>query len=93
MQIFRCYPRRSHILFATLFVALLALPLAAKTAKSNFQPNFGANVYIFTPSMTVAEIQATVNSISATQTSNQFGTQRYALLFEARRPSRIQILR
>ena len=45
-------------------------------------PNFGANVDIFTPSMPLSQIQATVDSIAAQQVSNQFGTQRYALLFE-----------
>ncbi len=46
------------------------------------QPNFGPNVYVFSPSMPLSQIQATVNAISAQQVSNQFGTQRYALLFE-----------
>lgn len=46
------------------------------------QPNFGSNVYIFNPTMPLSQIQATVNSVSSQQISNQFGTQRYALLFE-----------
>jgi hypothetical protein len=46
------------------------------------QPDFGPNVYIFSPSMPQSQIQATVNSIASQQVSNQFGTQRYALLFE-----------
>src|SRR5580698_6761668 len=46
------------------------------------QPNFGPNVYVFTPSMPQSQIQATVNSIASQQIPNQFGTQRYALLFE-----------
>src|SRR5205085_3620477 len=45
-------------------------------------PNFGPNVYIFNPSMPLSQIQSTVNSIANQQVSNQFGTQRYALLFE-----------
>src|SRR5579885_2007435 len=45
-------------------------------------PNFGPNVYIFTPSMSLSQIQSTVNSIANQQVPNQFGTQRYALLFE-----------
>ena len=39
-------------------------------------------MYVFTPSMPQSQIQATVNSIASQQISNQFGTQRYALLFE-----------
>src|SRR5580692_1838584 len=46
------------------------------------QPNFGPNVYVFTPSMPQSQIQATVDSIASQQVGNQFGTQRYALLFE-----------
>jgi hypothetical protein len=45
-------------------------------------PNLGPNVYIFTPSMPQSQIQATVDAIAAQQVPNQFGTQRYALLFE-----------
>jgi hypothetical protein len=46
------------------------------------EPDFGPNVYVFTPSMPQSQIQATVNAIASQQISNQFGTQRYALLFE-----------
>ena len=46
------------------------------------QPNFGSNVYVFDPSMPISQIQATVDAIAAQQVSNQFGTQRYALLFK-----------
>ena len=45
-------------------------------------PNLGPNVYVFTPSMSTATIQADINSVYATQQSNQFGTQRYELMFE-----------
>ncbi|MBB5337819.1 adenylyl cyclase [Tunturiibacter gelidoferens] len=44
--------------------------------------DFGPNVYIFDPSMSTSQIQATVDSIANQQVSNQFGTQRYALLFK-----------
>jgi hypothetical protein len=46
------------------------------------QPNFGQNVYIFNASMPQSQIQATVDAVANQQVSNQFGTQRYALLFE-----------
>ncbi|HLI70116.1 MAG TPA: glycosyl hydrolase family 28-related protein [Ktedonobacteraceae bacterium] len=46
------------------------------------QSIFGPNVYIFNPTMPQSEIQATVNAVANQQVSNQFGTQRYALLFE-----------
>ena len=50
-------------------------------AQSN-TPNFGPNVDIFDPSMSSATIQATLDSVFSTQKLNQFGTQRYALLFK-----------
>src|SRR6202521_1542169 len=45
-------------------------------------PNFGPSVYVFTPSTPQSQTQATVDAIANQQVSNQFGTQRYALLFE-----------
>src|SRR5208283_4704872 len=44
--------------------------------------NFGPNVIIFDPSMSTSQIQATVDAIATQQIPNQFGSQRYALLFE-----------
>jgi hypothetical protein len=58
------------------------LVLSGALPASKSQVNLGPNVYLFTPSMPLSEIQATVNSIATQQVSNQFGTQRYALLFE-----------
>jgi hypothetical protein len=43
--------------------------------------SFGPNVYVFTPGMSQSSIQSTLNTISNEQVSNQFGTQRFALLF------------
>ncbi|BCL78668.1 hypothetical protein ccbrp13_11330 [Ktedonobacteria bacterium brp13] len=57
-------------------------PVLAAPSASPGQPNFGPGVYIFNPSMPQSEIQATVNAVANQQVSNQFGTQRYALLFE-----------
>ena len=51
------------------------------TGQSN-QPNFGPNVYVFDPSMSAASIQTTLTNVFNTQKLNQFGTQRYALLFK-----------
>src|SRR3954451_10922612 len=44
-------------------------------------PDLGPNVKIFDPSMSTSQIQAAVDAIAAEQVPNQFGTQRYALLF------------
>ncbi|HST17550.1 MAG TPA: coagulation factor 5/8 type domain-containing protein [Gaiellaceae bacterium] len=45
-------------------------------------PSFGPNVVVLDPSMPQASIQAQLDAISTQQVSNQFGTQRYAVLFE-----------
>src|SRR5947209_2517734 len=55
--------------------------LAAPSASSS-QPNFGPNVYIFNPKTPQSQIQATVDAVASQQVSNEFGTQRYAFLFE-----------
>jgi len=44
--------------------------------------SLGPNVYVFNPSMSVSSILSTLNSISNAQASNQFGTQRYSILFD-----------
>jgi len=59
----------------------VAASVAAASALFS-QPDFGPNVMIFDPSMPTSQIQAAVDAIAGQQVSNQFGTQRYALLFE-----------
>ena len=59
---------------------------AVSTSASGTSPpatggSFGSNVYVFTPSMSQSSIQSTLNTISSEQVSNQFGAQRFALLF------------
>jgi len=44
--------------------------------------DFGPNVLVFDPSMPTSQIQAAVDAVASRQLSNQFGTQRYALLFK-----------
>ncbi len=50
-------------------------------AQSN-TPNFGPNVFVFDPSMSTSSIQTTLDNVFNTQKLNQFGTQRFALLFK-----------
>jgi hypothetical protein len=70
---------------AALAAALMTTALASgATARSNAalaQPDFGPNVKIFDPSMSTGAIKASVDAIAAQQVPNQFGAQRYALLF------------
>ena len=57
-------------------------PAHANQSAHPSQPSFGPNVYVFNPSMALSDIQATVDAIATQQVPNQFGTQRYALLFQ-----------
>ncbi|MGW8330428.1 RICIN domain-containing protein [Streptomyces sp. NPDC055897] len=45
-------------------------------------PDFGPNVSVFDPSMSASAIQGRLNQVFAQQEKNQFGAQRYALLFK-----------
>jgi hypothetical protein len=45
-------------------------------------PDFGPNVFIYDPSTPVATIQAKLDALYAAQKDNQFGNERYAVLFK-----------
>ena len=45
-------------------------------------PNFGPNTYVFDPSTPTSTIQSRLNTIFTQQETNQFGPQRYAVLFK-----------
>ncbi len=55
---------------------------APTTTTSATNPDFGTNVKIFDPSMSTASIQAQTDAIFAQQDFNEFGTERYTLLFK-----------
>jgi hypothetical protein len=59
-----------------------SVPGSAAKVATAAQPDFGANVYVFRPGMPASSIQTKVNQIAVAQAGNQFGQQRYALLFE-----------
>jgi hypothetical protein len=58
------------------------LPSGGSTPPTGNTPAFGSNVYVFSPSESITTIQDDINSVYNTQQSNQFGTQRYELMFE-----------
>ncbi|WP_328537565.1 adenylyl cyclase [Streptomyces sp. NBC_00344] len=63
--------------------AAAAAPRTARPATAaEANPDLGPNVLIFDPSMAIGDIQAKVSSVFGTQESNQFGTERFALLFK-----------
>jgi hypothetical protein len=81
---------RTYLWYIALLVAAIAAvaptvgvaaPRTARDSESG-PPDFGPNVMIFDPSMPQSLIQTKVDSIASQQVSNQFGTQRYALLFK-----------
>ncbi len=96
MRLFRCPPRQillpvasSFAMIVALLVASFALLPSARAANAQAassatfdQSDLGPNVYVFNPSMPQSQIQATVDAVANQQISNQFGPQRYALLFE-----------
>ncbi len=45
-------------------------------------PNFGPNTFVFDPSTPQSTIQSRLNAIATEMKTNQFGTQRYAVLFK-----------
>jgi hypothetical protein len=59
-------------------------PTATATGVPNNpnNPDLGPNVTVFDPSMSQSSIQGKLNSVFNGQVSNQFGGQRYALLFK-----------
>ena len=67
---------------ATVSVVAVGAAASGKPPGGSGQPDFGPNVVVFDPSMPTSQIQATVDAIANQQVSNQFGSQRYALLFK-----------
>jgi len=82
--------RKRMLLHLVSGVAMIAAFVTASSARAPFsraakvssQINFGPNVIYFTPNMPLSQIQETVDAVATQQVPNQFGTQRYALLFE-----------
>ena len=62
----------------TLFAVTIASAPIARAQGSSSQPDFGPNVYLFTPNMPAAQIQSTLISLA---NEPQFSTNRYAVLF------------
>jgi len=74
--------RRLTVVIAAVVAVLVGGAGAASAKPPASQPDFGPNVLIFDPSMTTGQIQSQVDAVAAQQVPNQFGPQRYALLFK-----------
>ena len=75
-----CAPALAPVASAATGQAAAAAP--ADVAPSTTGGVLGPNVYVFTPAMSQSSIQATLDALAAQQVPNQFGTERYAVLFE-----------
>ncbi|HVU26269.1 MAG TPA: hypothetical protein VHG71_00770, partial [Verrucomicrobiae bacterium] len=60
--------------------AIQLVSVSTNTVVANPAPNFGPNVLIFNPSMSMGSIQNTVSGVFVNQQNNQFGNNRYAFL-------------
>lgn len=67
---------------ASAAVGTAAPSAAVSAAPSAGTPNFGPNVLVFDPSMTVAQIKAKVDAIATLQVDDEMGPNRYTLLFK-----------
>jgi hypothetical protein len=74
--------RRGMFLAGLLGVAGLLIFVAPAGAANPSPQSLGPNVLVFDPSMPTSQIQAAVDAVAAQQVPNQFGPQRYALLFK-----------
>ena len=52
------------------------------TPTDPYNPNLGPNTFVYDPSTPAATIQSRLNSIATQMKTNQFGTERYAVLFK-----------
>src|SRR4051794_35223356 len=74
--------RRGWLLTVLLVVTAPLIFLGPATAAKPSPQDLGPNVLVFDPSMPTSQIQAAVDAVAAEQVPNQFGPQRYALLFK-----------
>jgi len=65
--------------------------VSANTVVTNPVPNFGANVLIFDPSMSMASIQIQLSSVYSQQQESQFGSGRFAYFFKPGQYSNLDV--
>ncbi|WP_310604709.1 galactose-binding domain-containing protein [Anaerosporobacter sp.] len=63
-------------------ISLESFSAKAATSKDYTTELFGPNVYVFDESDSQSEIQSVIDDVYATQETNQFGKERYAVLFK-----------
>lgn len=82
MQVWDCGAGNTHQQWSYAFTTTTTPVTSRPTPTTSVAPDFGPNVKIFSPDMSMASIQSTVDGIYQTQETNQFGTDRYAYLFK-----------
>ncbi len=76
-------PHKKLLLAAALLgLAITGGYAAYQASAANAAPDFGSNVLILDPAMPAGVIQNKLDEIFTQQESNQFGSQRYAVLFK-----------
>jgi hypothetical protein len=78
----RWFGRGALIMSAVSLVALSVAGTATAAPPPPSTPNLGPNVLVFDPTMSTSQIQTAVDAVAAQQIGNQFGTERYSLLFK-----------
>src|SRR3954467_3928647 len=74
--------RRFAGVTVALTVFLLGIGVSAAAPPPAGPLDLGPNVIVFDPTMPTSQIQATIDGITAQQVDNEFGAQRYTLLFK-----------
>lgn len=72
---------RNLLVLLTFTLAGLVPMSSAADGKADKKPDFGPNVLVFDPSTAQAAMQEQIDKIYATERRNEFGPERYALLF------------
>ncbi len=62
-------------------LSLLAVSASPAVAAPAAKPDFGPNVFVFNPSMPIAEVQRQIDKVYAIQEHSEFGPARFALIF------------
>jgi hypothetical protein len=69
-------------LAAALALSSLSATVLADEPPDSGERGLGPSVFVFDPTMSTSQIQATVDKVLGQQIDNEFGTQRYAFLFK-----------
>ena len=83
MQVFSLVKNRFALLLLLVasIVATACAPAAMAQKQPTMKPDLGPNVLIFDPSMPQADMQQQIDKIYAVERRNEFGPERYAILF------------